>query len=410
LHANRQRLQIHMALMMLILGMGLGFRSLSWELEEPVYLSTAYLFFSLFPLFFTLFVESLTRRYVSSTFKAALTLSLLFFVCTCWVLPIRHHVAWKLSFMTYHVVTLVFLLIALWRVRKASVIRRQERHVYSAIFYCLVLGLALMICEWLYAIGPLQGAHVRLSAFALLVFINTVVNIYFNENEFSFTAQLRLLVTFFMFSCVAGGILYLGGTAIITDSQYYLTFGLLFACALSFSSVYAQIFITSRHGLSDRITQLVEISKASAPQFLKDLTVIPEFRRVKLVQAAEVTELECGEVYFSLKPGVVHNRQSVKMQLRKINLSFEERNSLEAIDYLLRAKGAEAISAVGATGHLLLANAVPMRSVEQLNSILIWACENLRSIFAKKEGSPETLPLRLEWVSLDDAIDEEVDQ
>jgi hypothetical protein len=384
MHPNRERQHVSFAIVMILLSFGLGIRSYYWETGDPIYMSASYFFLSLFPLCFTLFVERFLQKQLSSYFKIAVLLSLAFFALTCWAYPLRHTPVWKMAYMFYHVGSIAFLLIALFRYKSKSILRRQERHVYNALFYCTLLSLGLLILEWLYAIGPMRGQHVRLSPFGMIIFIHSLSQIYFNENEFSFISEIKNLMAYAIFSLFSTGILFLGGAAILNQSQLLSTIGLIFTCAVSFSALYAQALMASGRGLSERIFQIIDVSKDSVPQFLKDLMIIPEFKRVGIATAADIEDLECEESYRILQEGRVVTRNTIRRRLRYKGLSFREKNALEATLYLLQTKGVTAGIAIGATRNVLLATPVAMRSLKHFEGILIWAAQNLNFLYQQQ--------------------------
>ena len=377
-HVRREKAHFFLALLLANISAGFILRSANWVTGEFWMTSVAYLFFALLPLFLALFIESLLNKPLPTLFKVTLLGTLTFLVFTCWFYDVRTTSTWKSIHMCYHIGSFSILLGHLFIHGRQSRLQKQEWHVYKSIMYCMSLGLFFLVLEWLYALGPMQGERVRLAAFAQIIFIHNLVNIYFNEHEFSFRKEVVSLTTFFVFSAIVAKVLVTGGMVI---GPFPLMTALIFATAITFSSLNLQIISGfSGSGLSKRILQLVKINKSAEALFLKDLNRITEFKNLTLIQPEILEARDCEDAYKVLNSGQVLSIEKIRTALEAKDISSQMQDNFQAALFLLQSTGVKSMVITRPNGPILAATPIALRSTTYFENLLLWAAQNFRLI------------------------------
>lgn len=263
------------------------------------------------------------------------------------------------------------------------------------VFYSMVASIFLFVSHYLTKSGVFSFNLGNYSGVWAIISVHVISKLYFSQNEFTVKKEVGQIGNFLIFSLVTSGLLFLSGVAIISGQQLFLVIAIIFLSALVFSAMALQIAAGQNTELAKGLNILADMNRSSLPIFLKELNQSILFKNIYVLRPNEIEELECRDVYTLLKNGIIVNGEMIEQGLQQKNKAGTEVGALLALQSILKYKKGHAITRLGNSQFILVAEQIPLSSQLVFNALLKHVSQVIETLVAVPNGYPENvIPFR----------------
>lgn len=360
------------------------FRGFGWLTSEFFYYKISYICYLILPISVIIFVEHAVKRQVNRVTKLTLTL------CGFGLLFNLLHTGddyiggWRILYISY-IAFSIFMLTAISMLELKNVRCKNERSILIAIATSSFLSLVFVVFDLLshYVID----LNFRFSSFSVLIFVYFLSSILYSNGSYSFTSYLNKITQFI---CMSTLISVLGQFILMSEQVSQL----IDLGVLSFNIILS-VFILNKVGFfgfgkkrADILTKLISLNKEDSLSMLKDFTQWDEVIKVKVLSEKYLDDNHLNYIFD--KKELITGFESVLtkssiVKLLKNNNSEEEKNYLEALDYILKVTDTEFIILLEQRSEVLTASFSYMMDANYFEDVLVYLGRELELQYREEQ-------------------------
>lgn len=371
-------------LSLLTLATAYFFRAMFWFDQYYVFRTISYTGFLFFPLFMTLFLEKATSSETSIFYKLYILLQGTVLIYGLYTSKDFTSLFWQLSFASYHVIT-IFYLSAKSHMASKRAENIREKQIFRTISICLLLGFVFGALEWASRMGWL---NIYLSSIPSLLLVYFFTSIFFSQGVFCLKSHIYRFAIYLVFPVVIYGV----GIVLMEDQLSSLQ--LLQLCFIGYVcfvpiNILCQVLGLSSDGNNCELIQRINALPQNDPiDYLKKLQTWGEVTKVHIITPTFCRENDMKRFLFYKKASHhhVYSLDEIQKNLKNNLLKTENRNRLEAMEFLLSYTGCSFLCFLGGTGNILTAEFSSLMDTTYYRGIIKLASKQLTNIIVQTQN------------------------
>ena len=383
----KRKSRMHYALMVLLFNLATAFlfRGCGWLTSEFLFYKISYFFFIIMPISVTVFIEYGIKRQFERVTKLILSLAGLSLFANLMYTGDHFEGSWRILYIIYLSFSSAMLTVVSFLEIKNTRCK-NERSILISITTSIFLTFIFLVIDLLnhYIID----LNFRFTSFSILIFVYFITSILYSNGSYSFTSYLNKITQFISMSILITFLIQFVLPEASLEER--IDSGVLSFIIILSVSILNQIGgFRLEKGKKDILSKLISLNKDDSLSMLQDFAKWDEVIKVKVLGEKYLDDnhldfiFENKDVMRSFDD--VLTRTAIS-KLLKTNVSQDERNYLEALEYILKVTDTEFILPLEKRSEILTASFSYMMDANYFSDVLSYLGRELEIQFRKENS------------------------